>query len=105
MSERGTNSRQNNARLSWRAWKGPGLVWLALIVLFTISLGSAYLPLGDGNITVNLAIAAIMIALLVIFLMDLKNAKAIVRIVAGAGLFWLILMFALTFNDYLSRYY
>jgi caa(3)-type oxidase subunit IV len=46
-----------------------------------------------------------MIALLVTFLMDLKNARAIIRIVAAAGLFWAILMFALTFNDYLSRSY
>jgi hypothetical protein len=27
------------------------------------------------------------------------------RIVAAAGLFWVVLMFALTFSDYLSRHY
>ncbi len=46
-----------------------------------------------------------MIVLLVTFLMDLQNATVIVRLIAGAGLFWLIFMFSLTFNDYLSRYY
>jgi cytochrome c oxidase subunit 4 len=66
---------------------------------------SAYVPLGNGNIALNLLIAAVMIVLLVIFLMDLRSAKALIRIVALAGLLWLILMFTLTFNDYLSRYY
>ncbi|HEV2716040.1 MAG TPA: hypothetical protein VGU64_12310 [Terriglobales bacterium] len=66
---------------------------------------SAYVPLGNGNIALNLLIAAVMIVLLVIFLMDLRSAKALIRIVALAGLLLLILMFTLTFNDYLSRYY
>lgn len=92
-------------RRPWWLWQGPGLVWFALVVLFGASLGSAYLPLGNGNITVNLLIAAIMIVLLVSFLMDLKSAKALIRVVAAAGLLWLILMFTLTFNDYLTRYY
>ena len=77
---------QTYTQLPWRLWKGPGLVWLVLIVLFAVSLGSAYLPLGTGNVAVNLLIAAVMIALLVTFLMDLKNSKALIRIVAAAGL-------------------
>lgn len=100
-----TRQRSDKHAQAWWLWKGPTLVWLVLVVLFAATLGSAYLPLGDGNLAANLAIAAAMIVLLATFLMDLQNAKTIVRIVAGAGLFWLILMFSLTFNDYLSRYY
>jgi caa(3)-type oxidase subunit IV len=59
----------------------------------------------SGLFAVNLAIAVLMIALLVTFLMDLRNARALIRIVAAAGLFWCIFMFALTFTDYLSRHY
>ena len=95
---------RNSAR-AWRLWKGPGLTWLALVALFAVSLGSAYLPMGGANLAVNLLFAVIMIGLLATFLMDLKNARTIIRIVAAAGLFWTILMFALTFNDYLSRSY
>ncbi|MGB7037097.1 MAG: Caa(3)-type oxidase subunit IV [Xanthobacteraceae bacterium] len=90
---------------AWWLWKGPALVWLALVVLFGITLGVAYLPLGGHNLAAHLAIAAIMIVLLVTFLMDMRNATAIVRLIGGAGLFWLIFMFSLTFNDYLSRYH
>lgn len=95
----------NGGHESRRLWVGPGACWLALLALFAISLGSAYLPLGVGNIALNLFIAAVMVVLLVVFLMDLRNAKALLHIVAVAGLFWLVLMFSLTFNDYLSRHY
>ena len=100
-----TDSRQQHTRSAWHFWKGPAVVWLALIVLLAASFSSAYLPLGAGNVAVNLVIAALMIVLLATFLMDLANATALVRIVAAAGLFWTIFMFALTFNDYLTRYY
>ena len=96
---------RDNARRSWWLRQSPAVVLFVLLILFGVSLGSAYLPLGTGNLTVNLVIAAIMIVVLVIFLMDLKGASALIRVVAAGGLLWLVLMFALTFNDYLSRYY
>jgi cytochrome c oxidase subunit IV len=86
-------------------WKGPAAAWLVLLALFAVSLGSAYVPLGAGNVTVNLLVAAIMIGVLVTVLMDLRRANSLTRIVAAAGLFWIALMFALTFTDYLSRHY
>jgi len=93
-------------RQSTRAlWQGPAAAWLALLVLFAGTLGAAYLPLGAGNVAINLLIAAVMIAVLVTFLMDLRRATALTRVVAAAGLFWAVLMFALTFSDYLSRHY
>jgi cytochrome c oxidase subunit 4 len=95
----------DQVRRSWWLWQAPALVWLVLLILFGASFASAYLPLGSGNIAVNLMITAIMIMILVTFLMDLKDATALIRVVAAAGLLWLILMFALTFSDYLLRYY
>jgi len=88
-----------------RLWLGPSAAWLALLVLLAASLGSAYLPLGAGNVAINLAIAAVMLAVLTTFLMDLRNSAVITRIVAAAGLLWMIIMFSLTFADYLSRSY
>ncbi|WP_407168756.1 oxidase [Bradyrhizobium sp. ORS 111] len=84
-------------------WRGPVLAWAALLGLAAISLGSAYLPLGVGNLAVNLIIAVVMTIILAIFLMDLKSGTMLVRVVAIAGVFWMIFMFALTFSDYLSR--
>jgi cytochrome c oxidase subunit IV len=93
-------------RQSTRAlWQGPAIAWLVLLVLFAATLGSAYLPLGAGNVALNLLIAALMIAVLATFLMGLRQSSMLTGIVAAAGLFWVVLMFALTFSDYLSRHY
>jgi cytochrome c oxidase subunit 4 len=92
----------NNAR---RLWIGPLAAWVTLLVLFTVSLGSAYLPLGTGNIVVNLGIAAAMIAVLAAFLMDLRSSTALIRLVAAASGLWILIMFSLTFADYISRPY
>lgn len=100
-----TNASQNPRPSSWHLWKEPGLTWILLLVLSGVSYWTAYLPLGDANIAVNLLIAAIMVGFLFVVLMGLKSARVILRTFACAGFFWLILMFTLTFNDYLSRYY
>ena len=97
MSDGGSDSR--------RLWSGPLAAWAALIILFAATLGSAYLPLGTGNIAINLGIAATMIAVLGTFLMDLRNSAVLIRIIAAAGGLWIIIMFSLTFTDYLSRSY
>jgi cytochrome c oxidase subunit 4 len=84
-------------------WRGPALAWAALILLFLLNLGSAYVPLGAGNLALNLLVAAVMAIVLAVFLMDLQNSKMLIRVVAITGLFWTIFMFSLTFSDYLSR--
>ncbi len=84
-------------------WRGPVLTWIVLMLLFALNLGSAYVYLGAGNVALNLLIAAVMVVLLAVFLMDLRSSKVLTRIVAVAGLFWTVMMFSLTFTDYLSR--
>lgn len=84
-------------------WLNPALVWLALLAILAGSAWSAFLPLGLFNPAINLLLAALMLFLLATYLMDLRRASPIVRLVAAAGLFWVVFLFALTFTDYLSR--
>jgi cytochrome c oxidase subunit 4 len=86
-----------------RIWLRPIIVWCALVLLALASLGVAYLPLDTFNTPVHLVIAAIMVILLWLFLMDLVSSETLVRLIAAAGLLWLSFMFALTFSDYLFR--
>ena len=86
----------------WRMARGPILVWAVLSALLAASCASAFLPLAY-NVAINLALAAAMVMLLAMFLMNMRWSSALLRLVAVAGLFWLALMFALTFSDYLSR--
>lgn len=99
------DARDNAHNESWRIWQGPAVVWLVLVVLFALSTASAYLPLAAFNTALNLVVAAAMIVLLVTFLMDLRRSSTLIHILAGAGLFWTIFMFTLTFADYWTRHY
>jgi len=56
-----------------------------LLVLLAASCWSAFLPLGSYNTALNLVIAAIMLLVLAIFLMNLARASALLRLVASAG--------------------
>jgi cytochrome c oxidase subunit IV len=93
----------NSQRRPAHIWLRPIAVLVALVVLGLGSLGSAYLPLNAFNTPLNLAIAAIMVILLWLFLMDLIGSEVLIRLIAVAGVVWLSFMFALTFTDYFSR--
>jgi cytochrome c oxidase subunit 4 len=79
------------------------LTWLALIVLLAITAASAFVPLGWGNLAVNLAIAGAKTALIGLVFMQLAQGAALLRLAVGVPAFWLAIMFALSLADYLSR--
>ncbi|MFL6649360.1 MAG: cytochrome C oxidase subunit IV family protein [Sulfurifustaceae bacterium] len=79
------------------------VVWLSLLVLLALTLTSAYVRLGTGNVVVNVAIAVIKAALVAIFFMHLKRGSVISRLVAVAGFLWLLVLIGLTLTDYLTR--
>jgi cytochrome c oxidase subunit 4 len=81
----------------------PLLVWAGLLALLAITVAAAYAPIEPFNAAANLLIAAIMVGLLAAFLLDLRWASTLVRLVAASGLFWLVFMLAMIFVDYLSR--
>ncbi len=87
----------------WQISRGPIVVWLVLLIILAGSAWSAFFPLGSLNPTINLLLATLMLLVLAIFLMDLGQASPVVRLVAAAGLLWVVFLFALTFTDYLSR--
>jgi cytochrome c oxidase subunit IV len=110
MSERSTRDgrhdgrhREGSGAAIRRLAAGPALVWLILLGLLVASCWSAFLPLGPYNTVLNLVLAAIMLLVLATFLMNLAQASALLRLVASAGLLWVVFLFVLTFADYLSR--
>lgn len=95
--------REGSGAVFRRLAAGPALVWLILLSLLAASCWSAFLPLGSYNAALNLVLAAVMLFLLATFLMNLAQASALLRLVASAGLLWVVFLFVLTFADYLSR--
>ncbi|HEY2863865.1 MAG TPA: cytochrome C oxidase subunit IV family protein [Casimicrobiaceae bacterium] len=79
------------------------LVWVALLALLLLTLGSAYLKLGWANSAINLAIAVAKALLVMIFFMHLRSSHYVLRIVAAAGFFWLAILIGLAFTDFTSR--
>jgi cytochrome c oxidase subunit 4 len=79
------------------------LVWAALMLLLALTLGSAYIPMGALNVTVNLGVALAKTLLVIIFFMHLRHGSALVRVFASVGFLWLLILLVLSLSDYLSR--
>jgi cytochrome c oxidase subunit IV len=84
-------------------WVESFIVWLALAGLLALNLVLAYVPLGGLNLAANLATAFVMAIVSVLFFMGLRGDSALIRLTAGGSLFWLAVMFLLTFADYFTR--
>jgi cytochrome c oxidase subunit 4 len=76
---------------------------LALLGFLALTIAAAYLNLGPFNTVVAMLISAVKAALILLFFMHLRYSKPVVWVFAGAGIFWLAIMFMLAFSDYLSR--
>jgi cytochrome c oxidase subunit 4 len=80
------------------------LVWAIVMVLFGANLGISFIDFGRGwNSTVTILIAAIQIALIGIYLMHMRSASGIMRLVSLTGLIWLAILVGLSLVDYATR--
>ena len=77
--------------------------WLALMLLLAATTASAFVPLGSFNLPVSLGIAAAKALIVLLFFMELRAGRALVRAFAAAGFFWLLIMIVLTGADYWHR--
>ena len=84
----------------------PKFYWLnclILVVLLGLTCAAGYVNLGLFNLPLALAISFIKMLLIVLFFMHIKGSSRLLHLAAGAGLLWLLFMFALTLGDYLTR--
>jgi cytochrome c oxidase subunit 4 len=80
----------------------------ALLVLTAATVGVSFVDLGGGRLHFVNAAAAITIALakallVVLYFMHVRYSGKLTWIFVGAGVFWLLILFALTLADYMSR--
>jgi cytochrome c oxidase subunit 4 len=78
-------------------------VWLALVVGTIATLLAAEVDLGVLNNFVMLLIACTKAALVVLFFMHVRWSTRLTWVVAASGFVWLLIMFGLTMQDYLTR--
>ena len=79
------------------------LAWLALLVLLAANIALAHLGFG-GKTAANLAVAGAMTLMVLSIFMELSRRAALFWVFAGAGFFWLAILFGLIAADYLTRY-
>ena len=78
-------------------------VFVVLLVLLVITVVAAEVDLGRLNFPLAAAIATLKAVLIMLYFMHVRYSKPLTWLVAGAGAFWLAILFGLTFSDYLTR--
>jgi cytochrome c oxidase subunit 4 len=78
-------------------------VWLALVVGTVLTVLAAEVDLGALNNVVMLLIACTKAGLVVLFFMHVRWSTRLTWVVAASGFVWLLIMFGLTMQDYLTR--
>lgn len=79
------------------------LAWAVLLLLLGVNLAFTGTALPSLPASAHLGIALLQALLLAAVFMGLWEGSGLLRLAAGAGLFWLLLLFGLTFSDYLTR--
>jgi cytochrome c oxidase subunit IV len=74
-----------------------------LMVLTVVTVFAAFNDLGILNFPVALGIAITKATLVILFFMHAKYSSKLTRLFVGMSFFFLIIMFALTLTDYMSR--
>jgi cytochrome c oxidase subunit 4 len=78
-------------------------IWLALVVGTILTYLVALVDLGVLNNVVMLLIACTKASLVILFFMHVRWSSRLTWVVAASGFFWLLIMFVLTMQDYLTR--
>ncbi len=78
-------------------------VYFVLIALTAVTVGAAFLDLSFMNTPVALGIASVKALLIMMYFMELRHSPKLTWIIIGNGVFWLLVLIALTMSDEISR--
>jgi len=78
-------------------------IFLTLMALTAITVAAAYVNLGPLNNVVMLAIAVAKATLVVLYFMHVRYSTRLIPVVALGSFLWLLILFGLTMQDYLTR--
>ena len=79
-------------------------IFLILMVgtILTVIAAKADFP-GPLNAVVALTIAVFKATAVVLYFMHVRYSSRLIWLIVGSALFWLVILFALTFSDYSTR--
>jgi cytochrome c oxidase subunit 4 len=80
------------------------MIFLALLVGTTLTVWAGFRDFpGQLNVIIALTIAVIKATLVVLYFMHVRYSSRLIWVVFTSALFWLAILFALTFSDYWTR--
>lgn len=78
-------------------------IFLALMVLTGVTVGAAYVDLGQLNFLVAMIIAVFKASLVVWYFMHVKYQSSLTKLTVATGLFFLAILLGMMLIDYTSR--
>ena len=79
------------------------VIFCTLIAMTLVTTWVAFRDWGVLNTPIALAIAVFKGSLVVWFFMHVRHVARLTQLVVVSGFFWLLILFAFTLSDYLSR--
>ena len=80
------------------------MIFLALMAGTALTVAAAFYDFPwQFNTVIALTIAAVKATLVVLYFMHVRYSPRLVWVIVASALFWLGIMFALTFSDYFTR--
>ena len=81
------------------------IIYGALLGLMTLTVFAAMFDLGAANFAVAMGIAAVKMALIILYFMHVRFNDKLVWVFSTAALIWLMIFIVGILNDYLTRGY
>jgi cytochrome c oxidase subunit 4 len=79
-------------------------IFLALLVGTAVTVVAAFYNFpGQLNTIIALTIASVKATLVVLYFMHVRYSSRLIWVIVASALFWMALLFAFTFSDYLTR--
>ncbi len=80
-----------------------GALIVGTVLTYLIALRDLDFIFHGANTVVALTIAVTKATLVVLYFMHVRYSTRLTWVIVASGIFWLLIMFALTFSDYFSR--
>ncbi len=78
-------------------------IFVILLALLVLTVAIAYVDLGPLGLPVAMSIATVKAALILMYFMHVKFNPPLVWVFSTAAFFWLLILLAFSFNDFLTR--
>ena len=79
------------------------VIFFALLLGTALTVGARFVDFGRLNMPIAMTIAVAKTALVVLYFMHLRHAARLTWVVVCGAFLWVVVLFVLTFSDYLTR--